>query len=168
MNISSATRQALIPIERKIRKEPVEHFVALDKANKLLCENQGKDNSVDIKHRWYSIFLPNDKKLTHNHPNATKNTLKLSINDIYHGIIGGFQEVRAVSQDGYCALVEIPKMGLFEKIKWRKKLLEYDKSLEKSKKQIEINSELHMEHAVKMIKNKILLRLKNKLRLMLI
>ncbi len=150
MNISNTTiRLALIPVEREIMKKPVEYAVAINKNGKQRGFI-GNESHVDTKPRWYKIFFPNDKTLTHNHPKAKKNTLSLSLNDMFHGIEQGFQEVRALSEDGYCALVEIPKMGIFKKFKLLNKLKEYDKNLSKGQEETEKEAIKRIGNSLKM------------------
>lgn len=129
MNISKAARQALIPIERNIMNEPVEHAYFLrNKDGKEFFYKKGHESGIPMRnymkqHRL--LFRDNKKLFTHNHPGETKKSLSLSPNDIFAGIYMNCREVRAVSEDGFCHIAEIPKMDLNEKINCLNKLFKY-------------------------------------------
>lgn len=129
MNISKAARRALIPIERKIMNERVEcGYFLRNEDGKELLHLRGHESGIHLgkHHKWHKLLLfSNNKIFTHNHPDETKRFLFLSPNDLIVGIFQNCREVRAVSEDGFCHLAEIPKMGLIKKIKCLYNLADY-------------------------------------------
>lgn len=110
MNISSVARKALIPIERAIKYEKIENCIILNNSGKLIEGNQGNNLRVDIP--LYGL-LEERLILSHNHPSGGP----LSRTDIISGIRFNFREIRAISSNGRCQLVEIPEMSLMKKMK---------------------------------------------------
>jgi len=113
MNISSAARQALIPIERTIIAKPVEYAYQLDRQGKILSANIGIRTCV------LSSFTKGASIGTHNHPALKKRTSVLnglSPNDIGAGIEKCHNETRSVFNikniGNFCHLVEIPPLGI--------------------------------------------------------
>lgn len=109
MNISRVTKKLrpfLNPIERKIKSKKVEHLYKLDKNGKVLDKVIGDEDSVTSKY-VKNIFVS-----THNHPDEVYNSTLLSPDDIYNSIIDNEREARMITKDGFCHLVEIPKMSL--------------------------------------------------------
>lgn len=109
MNISRITKRIspfLTPIETKIQSEPVEHFYMLDKKGKILGKFVGDEESVSapyVKDTFVSI---------HNHPDTVYNNTALAPSDIYTSVKNNEREARVITPDGFCHLVEIPKMSL--------------------------------------------------------
>jgi hypothetical protein len=112
MNISKAARQSLIPIEKEIKSKQIEYVSVLNKVGKILSKAIGNKDGVHIS-------IPSDSFIvTHNHPDELVRSGALSPSDILIGILYKLREVRAVTQDGFCHLVEIPKkMGVLKRIK---------------------------------------------------
>lgn len=140
MNISKAARRALNPIERKIKSEPVEWAYFLrNNDGKELFNIKGHETGIPMgkRNRWYKLLILNNKKIfTHNHPGEKMNSLKLSINDVIVSIFQGCREVRAVSEDGFCHLAEIPKMNPVKKFKCMYNLVDYHVLLQITKTSI--------------------------------
>jgi len=104
MNISAVAREALIPIEQEIMSKPVEHAYQLDKAGMIIFNNEGNASSA-------TVFTKKDNFiLTHNHPESFVDTTALSPEDIVAAIDNLFHEFRAITSDGFCHLVEVPKL----------------------------------------------------------
>jgi len=109
MNISKAARKALIPIEREISKQPVEHLYLLNKTGKILSKAIGTAKNVNI------LLVPPDSFIaTHNHPSGSRS---LSPIDIYGAIYWNLREIRAVTKKELCHLAEIPKLDIDKKNK---------------------------------------------------
>lgn len=112
MNISTAARQALMPIERKIKSEPIENLYILNNRGNIIQTETGSKHTVNFelaqKSSCKDRFI-----LTHNHPSSSP----LSPKDIKSGIEDNFCEVRATTKDGLCHLVEIPNLSEQQKAK---------------------------------------------------
>jgi len=122
MNISKAAWQALIPIERKMMPNPIEYAYQLDNKGKVLSEYIGNASHVD------PFYIKDNLILTHNHPNTSRdNTYMSPLLDIKTSIEFKVRESRAVASDGFCHLVEIPKLKPSEVEKCNIILTKYDK-----------------------------------------
>jgi hypothetical protein len=119
MNITQAVREALIPIEYKIMCEAVENAYCLSKTGKISSNSIGNDHKV-------KFYVPKDAYVfTHNHPKSKFYGFGLSPKDIIAGIKYGIREVRAVNEDGFCHLVEVPNLDEKAKKKCLKILKKY-------------------------------------------
>ncbi len=82
---------------------------------------EGDENGINLKkyhhvrNNFRSETSAGNKIFTHNHPDIFMRELYLSPADIGMGIKQGYREIRAVSEDGFCHLVEIPGMHLIKK-----------------------------------------------------
>jgi len=119
MNISSAAKKALIPVEREIMFQPVEHLYQLNNQGKVIIHLKGNTDSVNIKYMQDNLIS------THNHPEKSYYNNFLSTSDIICAIKLRNREVRAITQDGYCHLAEIPEMDFFEKFNCQCTLIRY-------------------------------------------
>jgi len=115
MNISSAAKRALIPIEREIMSQPIEYFYQLNNQGEILTHLKGNTDSVGIK------YIKDDLISTHNHPTGKF----LTTIDIMSAIRLRNREIRVVTKDGYCHLAEIPKLDFFEKMNCQSLLIRY-------------------------------------------
>jgi hypothetical protein len=102
MNISYIAKKALIPIEREIKTQPVEHFYQLNNKGEILSHFKGDIDRVEIK------YVEDNLISTHNHPNSNN---FLSTIDIINAIRLNNREMRVITKDGYCHLAEIPKIA---------------------------------------------------------
>ena len=134
-NISKAAWEALIPIEREIRKQPVEHSRRLDNnTGEILFRNTGIGTFVNIKR------IKNRLIGTHNHPfrDHCSSDSYLSYADIHNAIKYNDREKRAVIGDGFCHLVELPQLDFFKKLKCKHILNKYEKTEKELIKQVRI------------------------------
>ena len=110
MNISKATRTALIPIKREIKSLSTEYAYLLEKQGNIVAISKGSSSRVPVP------FIKEARIFTHNHPifeKAPSVLHGLTPNDIGIGVERGFSEVSAVTPNGFCYLVEIPKLGAY-------------------------------------------------------
>lgn len=135
MNISKAARQALIPIEKAIKSEPIEHLYQLDRNGKILKHDRGTADSVNP---W---FLPDETFIfTHNHPYMGYKRIRLSGGDITCAVRHGQCEFRAVSTDGFCRLVEVPQLSARKKLSCFKIIDKFELKIKKAISNEEIQS----------------------------
>lgn len=123
-NISKTAWEALIPVERKIKSKSIEHARRLDNnTGKVLFRNTGTEDSVTVKK--IKDFLIG----THNHPSEKHCAIDsyLSFADIRNAIRFNDREKRAVTNDGFCHLVELPPLGRLKKLECKYVLHTYKK-----------------------------------------
>jgi hypothetical protein len=134
-NISKAAWEALIPIERNIKSKPVEHACRLDNnTGEILFQNSGIDNFVGKKH------IKNYLIDTHNHPSGKHCSIDsyLSYTDIRDAIRHNDRENRVVIGDGFCHLIEIPKLDFLKKLKCKLILNKYEKLEKEIRKYVKV------------------------------
>lgn len=128
MNITKAARQALIPIEKKIKSEPIEHLYQLDRNGKILEHDIGTADSVNASSWPDETYI-----FTHNHPYTGYKRIRLSTNDITCAVRHGRQcEFRAVSGDGFCRLVEVPQLSARKRLSCFKIIDKFELKIKKA------------------------------------
>lgn len=112
MNISKTARQALIQVEGRIFSKGIEYAAELTNKGEVLSLYNGTKTSV----RPWQNSMKNGLICTHNHPGLSIRDTYLSPADIRLGVMHGYREMRAVTYDRFCHLVEIPKQGILQQI----------------------------------------------------
>lgn len=104
MKISAIAKKALIPYEQQIKSQEIENgHIFMNKDGKHLDEFVGDSRGIAITNYSKGDIY------THNHPIVPKNKTALSIPDIRTALKLKFRELRAVTVDGFCHLVEVPE-----------------------------------------------------------
>lgn len=109
MNISKAARNNLIILEQVMKSQPIEYACQLDSSGNLLSCHKGTAFNIVIP------YIKDDLILTHNHPKSFFKNNFLSPADLICAVKNRYKEVRSITSDGFCHLVEIPPKGLSER-----------------------------------------------------